>query len=170
MRLLIIWKAIEPSPNSNLDDLLPEGKQYLMFVNEIIDKLYLKGLFVIIDFHQDLAHEIYGGDGFPDWALATDVLHGKPIEPATLKDRYWSTQYHVNYLVRYTTESFWKNDLTNIEMGLQNYPVRTHLEKTIAQTVKFFKAMNNNRGHPAFLHLMNLMQLALISDYLNKNF
>jgi hypothetical protein len=63
VRLLVMWKAIEPSPNSNLEELLPSGKQYLTFVKEIIDKLYSKGLFVIIDFHQDLAHEIYGGDG-----------------------------------------------------------------------------------------------------------
>ncbi len=36
-------------------------------------------------------------------------------------------------------------------MGLDNYPVRTHLEKTVGQTVKFFKALNNGNGHPAIL-------------------
>jgi Cellulase (glycosyl hydrolase family 5) len=151
VRLLVMWKAIEPSPNSNLEELLPSGKQYLTFVKEIIDKLYSKGLFVIIDFHQDLAHEIYGGDGFPDWALAIDPFHGKPLKPATLKDRYWSIQYYINYLARHTLESFWKNSLTNVEMNLQNYPVRNHLEKTIGQTVKFFKSTNDKRGHPAIL-------------------
>ena len=34
---------------------------------------------MIIDFHQDIAHEVYGGDGFPDWALAIDEFHVKPI-------------------------------------------------------------------------------------------
>jgi hypothetical protein len=43
VRLLVMWKAIEPSPNSNLEQLLPTGKQYLTFVKEIIDKLYSKG-------------------------------------------------------------------------------------------------------------------------------
>ena len=47
-------------------------------------------------------------------------------------------------------ESFWKNDLKNIQMNLQNYPVRTHLEKTIGQTVKF-KTLTGNRGHPGIL-------------------
>jgi aryl-phospho-beta-D-glucosidase BglC (GH1 family) len=75
VRLLVMWKAIEPSPNSNLEELLPEGKQYLTFIKETVDKMYSKGLFVMIDFHQDLAHEIYGGDGFPDWALAIDLFH-----------------------------------------------------------------------------------------------
>ena len=46
---------------------------------------------------------------------------------------------------------FWNNDLTNHEAGLSNYPVRTHLEKTIGQTVKFFKSFNNRLGHPAIL-------------------
>jgi hypothetical protein len=75
VRLLVMWKAIEPSPNSNLEELLPEGKQYLTFIKETVDKMYSKGLFVMIDFHQDLAHGIYGGDGFPDWALAIDLFH-----------------------------------------------------------------------------------------------
>jgi Cellulase (glycosyl hydrolase family 5) len=151
VRFLVMWKAIEPTPNTNLDQLLPEGQNYLDLVKEIMDVLYSYGLFVIIDFHQDIAHEIYGGDGFPDWALAVDLFHGKPTEPVRLKDRYWSTQYYINYLVRHTLESFWKNDLTNIQLNLQNYPVRTHLEKTIGQTVKYFKTVNGNSGHPAIL-------------------
>src|SRR5215467_12022395 len=151
VRFLVMWKAIEPTPNPNLDQLLPQGENYLNLVKEIIDVLYSYGLFVIIDFHQDIAHEVYGGDGFPDWALAIDFFHGKPTEPARLKDRYWSTQYYINYLVRHTLESFWKNDLTNIQLNLQNYPVRTHLEKTIGQTVKFFKTLTGNSGHPAIL-------------------
>ena len=79
VRLLVMWKAIEPRPNPNLDQLLPEGENYLNLVKEIIDMLYSYGLFVIIDFHQDIAHEVYGGDGFPDWALAIDEFHLKPI-------------------------------------------------------------------------------------------
>lgn len=29
VRLLVMWKAIEPTPNSNLEQLLPTGKQWL---------------------------------------------------------------------------------------------------------------------------------------------
>ena len=74
-----MWKAIEPFPNPHLDELLPEGKNYLDMIKVIIDKLHERRLFVILDFHQDIAHEIYGGDGFPDWALAIDEFHWKPI-------------------------------------------------------------------------------------------
>lgn len=160
VRLLISWKAIEPRPNRNLDEeMLPEGREYLTAVGQIIDELYSRGLYVILDFHQDIAHEIFGGDGFPDWALAIDDKHKRPeIDEkhkhqtiSNLKDKLWQKAYLTNNLVRHTFRSFWNNDLTNHEAGLRNYPVRTHLEKTIGQTVKFFKSLNNHRGHPAIL-------------------
>lgn len=150
IRLLISWKAIEPKPNPNLDELMTEGQEYLTLVNQIIDTLYRRDLYIILDFHQDIAHEVYGGDGFPDWALAIDEEHKRP-KASNLKDRKWQTAYMINKLVKHTLASFWKNDLTNREFGLQNFPVRTHLEKTIGQTVKFFKSLNDNRGHPAIL-------------------
>ena len=106
---------------------------------------------MIIDFHQDIAHEVYGGDGFPDWALAIDEFHPKPIPPRPDRGRDWAVGYYLNYLVRNTLQSFWKNSLRNKDEGLEGYPVRTHLEKTVGQTVKFFKDLNNGSGHPAIL-------------------
>ena len=43
-------------------------------MKEIIDELYTRNLYVILDFHQDIANEVYGGDGFPDWALEIDKI------------------------------------------------------------------------------------------------
>lgn len=159
VRLLISWKAIEPRPNPNLEELLPEGKRYLGFMNEIIDELYKRDLYVLLDFHQDIAHEIYGGDGFPDWALAIDSKHKKP-KPSNLRDKKWQTAYMINKLVKNTLKSFWENSLDNMEVGLQNYPVRTHLEKTVGQTIKFFQGYDGKdqqgqgpieKGHPAII-------------------
>jgi len=150
IRLLVSWKGVEPTPNPNLDELVSEGQKYLSYVNQIINELYARGMYIILDFHQDIAHEIYGGDGFPDWALAIDEEHKKP-KPSNLKDRKWQMSYMINKLVKNTLASFWKNDLTNVEFGLKNFPVRTHLEKTIGQTAKFFKSQNNGNGHPAIL-------------------
>ena len=152
VRLLISWKAIEPRPNTNLDELLPEGKQYLTCVKEIIDELYARNLYVFLDFHQDIAHEVYGGDGFPDWALAIDNEHKLP-EPSNLKDKKWMIKYVINKSLKKTLTSFWRNDLTNIEgeNKLEHFPVRTHLEKTIGQTARFFRSLNNGAGHPAIL-------------------
>jgi hypothetical protein len=159
IRLLISWKAIEPRPNPNLDEILPEGRRYLGYVKEIIDELYKRDLYVLLDFHQDIAHEIYGGDGFPDWALAIDSKYKKP-KPSNLRDKKWVVAYMINKLVKNTLKSFWENNLINTEAGLKNYPVRTHLEKTVGQTVRFFRSNDMNdpqkqegieKGHPAII-------------------
>src|SRR6185295_11772761 len=70
VRLLVMWKALEPTPQAQPEILSAEGQAYLGNVKKIIDALYDRGIFVLVNFHQDIAHEIYGGDGFPDWALA----------------------------------------------------------------------------------------------------
>ncbi len=150
VRLLISWKAIEPRPNQNLEELLPEGRKYLEYMKEIIDELHARNLYVILDFHQDIANEVYGGDGFPDWAVSIDEEHEKP-KPPTKPDKKWQFKYMINKSLKETLKSFWENDLTNLDEGLKNYPVRTHLEKTIGQTVKFFKSLNDGLGHPAIL-------------------
>lgn len=180
VRLLISWKALEPRPNPDLTELLPEGREYLTFVRKIIDELYSRNLYVILDFHQDLAHEVYGGDGFPDWALAIDQEHGSP-EPSDLKDKKWQVKYVVNKSLKHTLRSFWQNDLTNMASGLENFPVRTHLEKTIGQATKFLLpdgATSHpailgiepfNEPHPAGLPKEQFEQKMLFSYYQNVN-
>ena len=120
VRLLISWKAIEPRPNPNLDEeILPEGREYLTAVGQIIDELYSRGLYVILDFHQDIAHEIFGGDGFPDWALAIDDKH-KHQAIANLKDKLWQKAYLTNSLVKHTFRSFWSIAI-NLRYAYYNY-------------------------------------------------
>ena len=55
-------------------------------------------------------------------------------------------------------KSFWLNDLTNTQKGLKHFPVRSHLEKTIGLTAKFFRdseaysaASPDESGHPAII-------------------
>ena len=128
VRLLISWKAIESRPNPNLDEeILPEGREYLTAVSQIIDELYSRGLYVILDFHQDIANEIFGGDGFPDWALAIDDKHKRPLIDdkhkrtaiSNLKDELWQKAYLTNNLVRHTLRSFWNNDLQTMKLDLE---------------------------------------------------
>ena len=153
IRLLFMWKALEPMPNPHLDELLPEAKKYLEMMKVIIDELHERRMLVILDFHQDIAHEICGGDGFPDWALAIDESHLKPISRPLLEiqKRTWYLSYYINQLVMHTLKSFWKNNLRNIEFGLENYPVRTHLEKTIGQTVKYLDQLYSDVQDPVIL-------------------
>src|SRR6476659_9760005 len=149
VRLLISWKALEPHPSSNLEELLPEGRKYLTYMKEIVDELYTRKIYSILDFHQDIANEAYGGDGFPDWAVAIDKEHERPHTPHP--DKKWQIKYMINKSLKNTFKSFWENELTNSELDLNKYPVRTHLEKTIAQTLLYFKSLNNGRGHPGVL-------------------
>ncbi|MDF0681130.1 MAG: cellulase family glycosylhydrolase [Candidatus Nitrosocosmicus sp.] len=153
VRLLVSWKALESKPNSDLNDLSEEGKEYLSFLNRIIKELYKRNIYVILDFHQDVANEIYGGDGFPDWTIAVDEEHPKPaltqIPPPP--DKKWQIKYMTNKSLKHTFKSFWENDLTNKDEGLVHYPVRTHLEKTIELTVKHLQWLNNGNTHPAIL-------------------
>ena len=66
-------------------------------------------------------------------------------------DKKWQIKYMLNKSLKQTFKSFWENDLTNLDAGLENYPVRTHLEKTIGQTMNYFKSLNDGLGHPAVL-------------------
>ena len=163
IRLLVIWKALEPVPG-NPEQLQPEAIQYLQFLKEIMDALYARGIFVFLDFHQDIAHERFGGDGFPDWALAVDQS-GLP-QPAGFTNSSWGLSYfdvsskdpkwalltevaqaiflRYSSHIRATLSSFWRNSLNNFP-DLSGFPVRTHLEKIMGQVANFFK------GHPGVL-------------------
>src|SRR5687768_17071611 len=106
VRFVLSWKAIEPTPNSNLDRILPEGEEYLKLVLQIIDELYSRNLLVLLDFHQDIAHEVCGGDGFPDWALALNNEVKRPDKPVK-NNRLWAMSYQLNKLVKNTLFSFY---------------------------------------------------------------
>ncbi len=163
IRLLIMWKGLEPRPNPNLNELLPEGQSYLDYIRQIIDALYALGFFVLIDFHQDIAHELYGGDGFPDWALAVDQDHPRPKPSEVRPSTKWMLRYYDtgwtkhDKLVRHTLQSFWRDNLRSTELSASDvvearaHEVRTHFEKTIGATARYFLALNGGKGHPAIL-------------------
>jgi hypothetical protein len=175
IRLLLLWKALDPKGPSNysmdieanIDNkgirrrhLSVEGQLYLSFVRKIIDNLfYDHGIMSILDFHQDIAHEVYNGDGFPDWAIAVDEYHERPPYQ-DFSDRAWASRYcnigfpfgnKNNLLVRKTLQSFWLNKLTNKEFGLCDFPVRTYYEQTIGLVARFFKSLYDGQGHPGIL-------------------
>jgi hypothetical protein len=153
IRLLVAWKAIEPSANLE-SKLLPEGQRYLQLVKKIVDHFYYKlGIYTIIDFHQDIVHEDFGGDGFPDWTINKDLyyflykIYSYFLEPPQLK-RFWFLKYFTNKLVKKTLEDFWENRLINNGGPI---PISTHFENTILQTVTFFRHSNNHQRHPGIL-------------------
>jgi endoglycosylceramidase len=51
--------------------------EYLRRYRLLLDAAQKADLFVIVDFHQDVFHAAFCGDGFPEWALG-DIAHGAP--------------------------------------------------------------------------------------------
>jgi hypothetical protein len=153
VRLPIMWKGLEPAPGTNTN------QEYLEGLSKVIEALVKEDIFVIIDFHQDLAHELYGGDGFPDWAIAVDKNHplpGSPPKPnARWQLRYVDPPWYVRWLsgvsesevkaTRNTLRSFWNNSTDNTCWQLTNYPTQDHLLKTVHQTAAFY-SHRGNRG------------------------
>jgi hypothetical protein len=166
-RIPVIWKAMEPELNPNPEQLLAAATHYLELLTVIIDALYRRGIYVFIDFHQDIAHEVFGGDGFPDWTLADDSANPL-VEPQGFNNKYWGMNYHaigrlpqnpwaphykgnVARSVRHTLSSFWKNHLTNTRYNLDGFPVQDRLVALIGQVARYFKQMNGGNGHPAII-------------------
>jgi hypothetical protein len=172
VRLLVIWKAIEPSLNQE-PKLLPDGERYLQLVKQIIDHFYYRlGIYIIIDFHQDIAHEDFGGDEFPDWTIKKDIyyflykIYSYFLEPEQVK-KLWFLRYFTNKLVKRTLENFWENRLI---INRKQIPVRTHFEKSVLQTVTFFCHSNNDRRHPGILGYELFNEPYQINFITNKEF
>ena len=150
VRLLVAWKAIEPEHHDPPGPLSPAGRAYLEAVGRVVEALYRDhGMLVILDFHQDIASEAYGGDGFPDWALAIDADHPRP-RAAPAPTELWGVRYYdvpggLARGVRHTLRSFWRHRLTNTEAGLTDHDVQRHLVHAVGLAAGFFA------GHPAII-------------------
>ena len=74
IRLLFVWEAYEPSP-----DMADES--YLRMLSLIASEAWKRGIYTIIDFHQDAFSRWvdYGcGEGFPHWALGPGLFTFPP--------------------------------------------------------------------------------------------
>lgn len=110
VRLGVNWAALEPSPNeydqhylSNLDSLLRYAMQH--------------GIYVILDMHQDLYGEKFGG-GAPAWATLDD---GKPHRTGGT----WSDAYYISPAVQTSFDNFWANKPASDGIGVQDHYIKT---------------------------------------------
>ncbi|MCW2766036.1 MAG: endoglycoceramidase [Nocardioides sp.] len=71
VRLGLIWKAVEPRPGKY--DLA-----YLARIRRTAEILAEEGIWTLLDFHQDLFHERFQGEGAPGWAVLDDGLPALP--------------------------------------------------------------------------------------------
>lgn len=69
VRYLIFWDAIEPEKGVFSDE-------YLDRIQKRVEWYTSRGMYVMLDMHQDLYSIVFGGDGAPEWAVRTS---GEPI-------------------------------------------------------------------------------------------
>ncbi|MFT5684103.1 MAG: endoglycosylceramidase [Myxococcota bacterium] len=66
LRVPFSWAAMEPVAGA-------DDEVWLAQYDLLLDAAWDRGLWTIVDFHQDLYAERYCGDGFPDWTTAEDT-------------------------------------------------------------------------------------------------
>ncbi len=93
MRVPFVWAALEPVQGQDDQD-------WLMRYDELLDAAWARGIYTVVDFHQDVYSEVYCGDGFPGWTVANP--------PAPHHDcPSWSLEYFQDPDVRAAFDAFW---------------------------------------------------------------
>ncbi len=106
VRLGLIWKAVEPQPGA-YDDA------YLKRIKRTAKQLAKQGIWVLLDFHQDLYNERFQGEGAPDWAVQDDGLPSFP-------QLGFPYNYFANLALNRAFDHFWANDPGPGGVGLQD--------------------------------------------------
>jgi endoglycosylceramidase len=72
IRLGVIWAGLEPQPG-----VIDQG--YLDHIGALVDLAAEQNFWVLLDMHQDLYSERFGGEGAPDWAVRDDGIPFSPV-------------------------------------------------------------------------------------------
>ena len=94
VRLGVLFAGVMPQPHM-IDS------SYLDKIDRVVQLLAARGIYVQLDFHQDLYNERYQGEGFPDWAT----------QPSRF-DRVAKVGFPLNYFTPSTSQAFdrfWSN-------------------------------------------------------------
>jgi endoglycosylceramidase len=105
VRLGLIYKAVEPQPGRY-------ASSYLRKERSIERLLAKRGIFSLVDFHQDLYNEKFGGEGWPDWAVLDDGVSAEPL-----------TGFPASYItspgLNRSFDNFWADKAGPAGVGLQ---------------------------------------------------
>jgi endoglycosylceramidase len=94
MRVPFVWAAVEPTQGTDDQD-------FFMRYDALLDAAWARGIWTVVDFHQDVYAENFCGDGFPAWTLP-----GTP--PAPHHDcPNWSLEYVNDADVVAAFDAFW---------------------------------------------------------------
>lgn len=110
VRLGLIWKAVEPAPG-----VYDDG--YLDRIARTARILRRHGVYVLLDFHQDLFNERYQGEGAPDWAIVGQAASEGPGTQAG-----FPSNYLVNEELNHAYDAFWANtEVPGTGRGVQDF-------------------------------------------------
>lgn len=110
VRLGLIWKALEPAPG-----VYDDG--YLDRIARTARTLRRHGVYVLLDFHQDLYNERYQGEGAPDWAIVGQAAGEGPGAQAG-----FPSNYLVNEPLNHAYDAFWANsEVPGTGRGVQDF-------------------------------------------------
>lgn len=97
VRLGVMWKALEPTPGGF-------DETYLNRIVKTSEMLRRHGVATLLDFHQDLFNERFGGAGAPDWAVVGPAATEEPTPQAG-----FPYNYVVQDAVNHAFDAFWAN-------------------------------------------------------------
>jgi endoglycosylceramidase len=93
MRVPFTWAALEPQQGQR-------DTAWLSQYQQLVDAAWARGIWVVVDFHQDVYSECFCGDGFPTWTIAN--------APAPHHDcPGWSLEYFNDAAVQQAFDAFW---------------------------------------------------------------
>lgn len=98
IRLTVFWEAIEPVRGEY-------DQEYVEQTRAQIQAAVSRGMYVFIDFHQDIYSRILGGSGAPAWALPDPDM-----EPVPLDDDAWFFKVFQGEDVLEALDWFWENE------------------------------------------------------------
>ncbi|MGH7293985.1 MAG: cellulase family glycosylhydrolase, partial [Polyangiaceae bacterium] len=93
MRVPFTWAALEPVQGQ-------QDADWLTRYQALLDAAWARGIWTVVDFHQDVYSESFCGDGFPSWTI--------PNAPAPHHDcPGWSFEYFQDAGVQAAFDAFW---------------------------------------------------------------
>jgi endoglycosylceramidase len=95
LRVPFSWQAVEPVEGS-------VDEAFLQRYDALIDGAWERGMWVIVDFHQDIYAENYCGDGFPSW-----TLHREDLPEPHFDCPEWFMKYLFDSEVKAAYDDFW---------------------------------------------------------------
>ena len=106
VRVGVIWAAVEPQLG-HYDDA------YLASIADTVHTLAAHGIVSILDFHQDLYNEQFGGEGAPAWAVQAGLLPHLPLG--------FPYAYFADPAEDHAWDAFWNNAKASDGVGLQDH-------------------------------------------------